>query len=51
MWVVYNGKTCVMAWDCDKNDWIYIPERVWYNRLTPAERQKYIEWYMQFTCV
>lgn len=49
MWVVHNGKTCVMAWDNDKSDWTYIPEIEWYT-MAPSQRQVYIEWYMNFTC-
>lgn len=50
MWVVHDGKTCVMAWDNNKHDWIYIPERDWYNKMTSEEREQYIKWYMTFTC-
>lgn len=49
MWTVYNGKTCVMAWDANKRDWVYIPEREWYA-MNAKDRQQYIEWYMNFTC-
>lgn len=49
MWTVYNGKTCVMVWDNNKHNWIYIPERKWYS-MDPKSRQKYIEWYINFTC-
>ena len=50
MWVVKDGKTCVMIWDADKHDWVYIPERTWYNSMTAKQREQYIKWYMTMTC-
>lgn len=42
MFVIFNGKPCIMMWDTYAEKWAYIPEQIWYE-MSAETRARYTE--------
>lgn len=41
MWVVWNGKVCIMLYDTKRKRSVFIPERKW-DGMSAKERERYV---------
>lgn len=45
MYCIHNGKSCLMVWDRERGEYVYIPEKKW-DKMTTTEKHKYRETHM-----